>query len=517
MRVQDRGNRLAVAYSIVSSLAARTPLALVLIALSLGIHCSPHLDPIMGLGVGIVFVALGGLLAQVYKTRCLGLTTLATHALLLSVVVLLGAALRSIHERRLGLQSSTLAQPQRVVSYSGSQEEQLKVRLLDGPDAGKFVRLRLTEQRACDIGDTLLVAPLPASAPSSSASSMSERSQGIAARLTVRCVGYAPLRSTSTLVGSPRLLGRRLQMQWAHRLEETLGGRSRTSSLISALALGYLPRGEDSQELRQSFARSGVAHVLAVSGFHLGIVALLLSLLLVRLVGLRHGGRTYISCMLLGVWGFTLISGWAVPTIRASLMLSLYLLGRALGRNPRLPNILALSALIQLLLSPYALYSVGFALSYSAVLSIYLLYAPLYESVGYLRHPIFAWLWQGLSLCLSAQVLVLPLCLYYWGTSSLAFVWSSVPMGLLAMILLPLSWLFLGLSTLPLPTELLIEGLNSLAGLMLRLSDYLGTLPYTSLSLERNNPWFLALYASLLLPSWLLHRAHERRAIERYL
>lgn len=499
------------------SLVSRTPLACPAIALALGIHYSPHLDLIMALGVGGLFVFMWCVYAQLWGYHHPYCRTVGSYLVILGIITLFGVGLRHVEDRRLGLDMQALPRTIRLVSYSSGDEVRLTARLLDGEVAGKLVLLKLSGGNSIGVGDTLEVVRSSDSTYAQRPLLTHDLAKGITARLSGYCVGHYPLCSARELIRYPRLLARYLQVKLVERIETLLGKGSRKGRLVSAIALGYLPSGGETRELRQSFARSGVAHVLAVSGFHLGIIASLLSLLLSGLCRLSRSGWSYLVCMLLGVWGFTLISGWAVPTVRASLMLSLYLIGKRLGRSPRLPNILAAAALTQLLVSPYELYSIGFGLSYAAVLSIYMLYAPLCESVGSLKNPLLKWPWQAFCLSLSAQVLVLPLCLYYWGASSLAFVWSSVPMTLLAVLLLPLSWLLLGLSALPLSLGPVAEVLSFLAEGMLRLSDYLGSLSYTMLSIEGRIPWLLALYVLLLPLSWLIHQGHERRVAERIL
>lgn len=207
--------------------------------------------------------------------------------------------------------------------------------------------------------------------------------------------------------------------------------------LCAAMTLGYIPHSTSSSVMRAEFAKSGAAHLLAVSGFHLGLVVLLLKRLL-SLSGRWTRGRLRDSLLLAGAWGFVALTGWAIPTVRAATMLSLYLVGRMLGRGVSVTNILASSALLQLLWDPSVLASAGFVMSYMAVLSIHLFYRPIYQLPGVLHLPILRSLWGILALSLSAQVLVLPLCLYYFGSISWVFVWTTIPITLLSSLLIPL-------------------------------------------------------------------------------
>lgn len=215
--------------------------------------------------------------------------------------------------------------------------------------------------------------------------------------------------------------------------------------LMGAIALGYLPREGDGGEalvaLRQEFVRSGAAHILVVSGFHLGVVAGLGALVLSGLRRFRRGRAIYFALLLVLIWGFVFLTGGAPPTIRAAIILSLVLVGQWLFLPVYLPNILAVAALLQLLVEPTLLYSVGMWLSYMAVLSISIYAGPLATCIGTFRWQVVRYLWQAWTVGIGVQVYVLPLVLYTFGAVSWSFVWTGVPLMLLSTLLIPLSLL----------------------------------------------------------------------------
>lgn len=243
-----------------------------------------------------------------------------------------------------------------------------------------------------------------------------------------------------------------------------------TKQLLAAISLGHLPRGEGSRKLRQTFARSGLAHFLAVSGYHLGLIVAFMSL------GLRYskrlGERQRALILLLGAWAFTALTGWGVPTVRAALMLSVFLLGRLIGRQGYAPNTLAFAASLQLLYEPDDLYSSGMWLSYVAVLSITLYYPRLIRLIKKPRLLILAWAWEGLMLTLSAQVLTLPLCLYLFGYVSWSFVYTTLPLSLIASALIPLGLISYFIAFLGLPLGFLCIALDALSTLALGVANF---------------------------------------------
>ena len=113
----------------------------------------------------------------------------------------------------------------------------------------------------------------------------------------------------------------------------------------------------------------GTAHLLAVSGFHVGLVAAaawkLLSLAFFRRV-LSHGGRIVLASLL--IWGYAFLAGGAPSAVRAALMVQAVLLGRLLGRKGRPVNAVALAALALLLWRPEWYADLGWRLSVTAAL-----------------------------------------------------------------------------------------------------------------------------------------------------
>jgi competence protein ComEC len=142
--------------------------------------------------------------------------------------------------------------------------------------------------------------------------------------------------------------------------------------ITRAMLLG--DRSAVSENLLDSFADSGTMHVLAVSGLHLGIVYWLLLKLFGRLRHHKVSKWLFVLICLSVLWGFTLVTGMAPSTQRASIMCSMMLLGNSLSRNSTNSNSLGAAAICILYLDPYQLYSVGFQLSFVALGGILYLY-----------------------------------------------------------------------------------------------------------------------------------------------
>ncbi len=217
---------------------------------------------------------------------------------------------------------------------------------------------------------------------------------------------------------------------------------SETQALALAMALGHIEPNAQGQAMRRDFANSGLAHILAVSGFHLALLTALLTLLL-RFLPYRGRGKLYQLLILFVVsWLFVFLTGASRPTVRAAFMLSLYLFGRSLNRPISMLNILALSLLVQLSFVPSLISSAGFWLSHMAVLSIYLFYEKIVKLIPHPRSKVLKYLWESFALTLSVQILLIPLCFYFFGGLSWSFLFTAVPVTFLASLFIPLSLLF---------------------------------------------------------------------------
>ena len=135
--------------------------------------------------------------------------------------------------------------------------------------------------------------------------------------------------------------------------------------VLCALALGDKSKSE--QPVLNIFKRGGCLHAFAVSGLHVGIVTGMLYAL-AYISGVNPRGRTILVLIIVGV--YVLVTGLAVPALRAYLMISLALLGLELRRRVDPLNIWSLAALLILLLQPWQLMNAGFVLSFTVYAAI---------------------------------------------------------------------------------------------------------------------------------------------------
>ncbi len=163
-----------------------------------------------------------------------------------------------------------------------------------------------------------------------------------------------------------------------HRLRSRLEGVLQRSvpepvaPVASAVLLGL--RAGITPETYADFRKAGLAHLLAVSGLHIGLV-LGLSLLVSRaLLGRRRG--LYLIAPLILLWAYILLAGAPPSAVRAGIMGSAFLLALATGRMPAAVNALGLSAFLILFIEPLSLWDRSFQLSFTAMTGVLLLGLP---------------------------------------------------------------------------------------------------------------------------------------------
>lgn len=147
-----------------------------------------------------------------------------------------------------------------------------------------------------------------------------------------------------------------------------LGLSPESGALCEAMAAGE--RAALTPERREAYARSGTAHLLAVSGLHVGIVFLLVNALLGWMPLLRRGHLWRNGVAVVLIWGYAAVTGLAPSVVRAALMFSALQLSLAAGSTYRSGNVLAATAFVMLAWEPQWLFDISFQLSFVAVAAI---------------------------------------------------------------------------------------------------------------------------------------------------
>src|SRR5947207_910645 len=169
-------------------------------------------------------------------------------------------------------------------------------------------------------------------------------------------------------------------------------------------ALVFAPNAALDPEVRERYARSGLAHILSISGLHVGFLAAWLGLIL-RKLGLSPRHRAVASGLVL--LGYLWLLGFPAPALRATAMLVVDDVARLRQRVAAPRGVIALSALAVLLVDPLAVHSIGAWLSVSAIVAV--IWA---GRVTRRSH----WSVRALAPAAAATLLTAPITAYAFGT-----------------------------------------------------------------------------------------------------
>lgn len=247
------------------------------------------------------------------------------------------------------------------------------------------------------------------------------------------------------------------------------------SSLARPIVFGG-QKGLD-QKIRDDFQKTGLTHIMAVSGFNISILSAVIMSALLGL-GVKRGHSFYLAVIFLAA--YIVLVGLPASAMRAGLMGFLILLALKTGRLNKITNSLVFAASIMILANPKILrYDIGFQLSFLAIAGLVFVY-PIFEAVWKkIKLPRLKGASGALLITLAAQVFTAPLLASNFSGISiispfanLAVVWVLPILTILILAALPLSFVFSGLSFIFfLPSLILTK-------YILKIVEYMAKIPF---------------------------------------
>ena len=219
-------------------------------------------------------------------------------------------------------------------------------------------------------------------------------------------------------------------LEWVYSLREQLSQvlsavlPEPQASLAQGIVLGI--RSTISPELKADLTRTGTAHLLAISGLNLSIIAGIVVALGIWLFGRRR--YLYVWLALVVIWLYSVLTGLQPPVVRSTLMASLFLFADLLGRQRSAMPALAFAAAVMIGINPQVLWLASFQLSFLAMAGLIFIAPPL-QALG--RRAVYAGVGKegmaartaclttdSLSVTLGAIIAVWPLIAHYFGIIS---------------------------------------------------------------------------------------------------
>lgn len=209
----------------------------------------------------------------------------------------------------------------------------------------------------------------------------------------------------------------------------------KTAAIVNALITG--DQSGISRDIRESFSISGTAHVLSLSGLHIGIIALLLFTLLGSVK--QQWVKFTLFCLLIIL--FIALTGMQPSAMRAGAMAAAFLLARTLQRRSNLLNVACFVITILIVYSPQLILSAGFQMSCASIIGIALFYQPFREffrRIWRRENLVTDWIASSFALTFAASAAVSPIVAYYFEIVSLISPLANllvIPLLSLALIL----------------------------------------------------------------------------------
>ena len=271
----------------------------------------------------------------------------------------------------------------------------------------------------------------------------------------------------------------------------------RHEALAQALLLGR--REYMDPAFRDRFARAGLAHLLAISGMHVGLIAGVLLLVGRSLpISRRNVAWVVIGCIAI----YLAMIGAPASAMRAGIMISLALLGIVLQRPFAALPVVVAAAFVILLHRPSAVLEAGFQLSFAGVVGILALRGVALKQLParWRHHKVLRPASESLVVSVAAFLGTAPVVAYHFGTVAPVAMLANLPaiplmsLGLIgvvaAAVLAPI---------LPPIAHLIADGASVALDLLIRVAAFAAEVPYGNASVARPKGWAVAAAVVTLL------------------
>ncbi|MBN4062923.1 ComEC/Rec2 family competence protein [bacterium AH-315-G05] len=269
-------------------------------------------------------------------------------------------------------------------------------------------------------------------------------------------------------------------------------------------------QGYMSKEMLANYSRSGTAHIIAVSGLHIGIIVIILGKIL-EFAGMNKNNRLLFTMLLLFFYAYTL--NFPTSVVRAGAMYLLYVVSYFTNRRYDSVNTLFLIAFVVLLVGPLSLFSVSFQLSFMATFSILVFYPIIYNKLN--KTPEV--LKKLLAVSISAQIGTIPIIAYHFNQISIISLLANL-------LIVPTIGLLISLAIVSVMVSLMsfhIASLISLItnGLLIYIDltvSKLAEMPFSSIEINDIRQIYIIIYYSILIAlyCWSRYKSKTSRELD---
>ena len=282
-------------------------------------------------------------------------------------------------------------------------------------------------------------------------------------------------------------------------------------AVVSAVTLGEKRQLNDG--LKEIYSTSGVSHVLAVSGLHVGIMCWFLYLIFPSFIFRKKEWACQLIIMGL-LWAYAFSIGLPVSITRSLIMFSIVACCRALNRESSVLNALGLAALIMLVINPSAIFDMSFQLSFSAVFFIIVLTPLLLETVTP-RTMVGHYVWRVSVLSVSAQIGTTPIVMYHFSSFSTYVLLANLFVVPIMFVVVALSMSLWILGWVPQLRDIVVSLLTWMIDRLTDFLTYITLLPYSHLELSINRGWHIIVFYAVVISVYLwIKEARSHRLVQ---
>ncbi len=291
-------------------------------------------------------------------------------------------------------------------------------------------------------------------------------------------------------------------------LKENIAADKKVTGIAEALLIGY--KEDLDKDLVQAYSNTSVVHIIAISGMHLGLIYIVLVWLFARTPIIKKSKLAQVILIIVSLWLFSLITGASASVLRSAVMFTCIVIGKTFFKQSVIYNSLASSAFLLLAYNPFMLWDVGFQLSYTAVVGIVWLKKPI-ENLYYSPHKFVRQVWSMCAITLAAQILTLPLCIYYFHQIPTLFLFTNLICVPLSTIILFAEILLIIIAPIKALAVLVGKCIYFLTWLMNVIIEFFNALPGSLIDKVHANAFTtLALYAFAILLSYSLLQKNKK-------
>lgn len=278
--------------------------------------------------------------------------------------------------------------------------------------------------------------------------------------------------------------------------------------------LGGIVFGDDAisppDEIKLSFAHSGLLHILAASGMN---VALIYGIWFFILRRLKVPFNLTVSSGIFIVIFYALMTGLGPSVIRATFMLIFILVGKLIDRDAHSISLLSFVALLMLIYNPTYINDVGFQLSFLVTFGLLVMAPIVFEKVKSLP----SWLSGAIFIPIIAQIWVAPIQMYYFNSFSLYSVFANIASLPFVTIISFGGFISAVLALIkPLANQICFIFdlvLNPVLNILVNISNYFSNLPYSLIQIPQPRVFQIFLYYGIVLLVTLLLKFNKNKKI----